>query len=115
MNNYDTGIIYDNKKSHNKKQYHNFYHGNLNFRKVENIPLTQQTDITNNITETNTQTINYVGNDYLNNDNIATIVANPIPGISANYLWIPETFDNVVPGLNSLLTYIRSTYATLTS
>ena len=35
--------------------------GNFNSRRIENIPLTQQTDITNNITENSTQTINYVG------------------------------------------------------
>ena len=79
----------------------------FNFGKVENTPLTQQTDITNNITETNTQTISYVGNNYLNNDKIATIVVNTIPGKSENYLWTPETHDNVVPGLNSLLTYTQ--------
>ena len=32
-----------------------------------------------------------------------------------NYLWIPETTDNVVPGLDSLLTYTQSKYATLTA
>ena len=34
----------------------------FNFRKIEKITLTQQIDITNNRTETNTQTNNYVGN-----------------------------------------------------
>ena len=68
VNNYGTEIIYYDKKPHNKKQYYNFYHDNLNFRKIENISLTQQTDITNNITETNNQTITYVGNNYLNDD-----------------------------------------------
>jgi len=46
---------------------------------------------------------------------IATIVVNTIPEINENYLWIPETSDNVVPGLDSLLTYTQSKYATLTS
>ena len=46
---------------------------------------------------------------------IATIVVNTIPGINENCLWIPETSDNVVPGLDSLLTYTQSKYATLTS
>ena len=115
INNYDTEINYYNKKPHSKKQYYNFYHGNFNFRKIENISLTQQTDITNNITETNHQTITYVDNNYLNNDKIATTVVNTIPGINENYLWIPETSDNVVPGLDSLLTYIQSKYATLTA
>ena len=69
INNYDTYINYYNKKSPGKEQYYNFYHGNFNFRKIENISLTQQTDITNNITETNTQTINYVDDNYIKNDN----------------------------------------------
>ena len=59
-NNYDTAINYYNKKSLNKQQYCNFYHDNFNFRKPENISLTQQTDITNNIIETNNKTIAYV-------------------------------------------------------
>ena len=52
---------------------------------------------------------------YLNNDRIATIILNPTPSLTDNYLWIPETSDNVVPGLDSLLTYLQSKYATLTS
>ena len=54
------------KKSLNKNNYYNFYHDNFNFRKIEDISLTQQTAITNNITETNNQTITYVDNSYLN-------------------------------------------------
>ena len=73
INNYDTEINYYNKKPPNKKQYRNFYHDNFNFRKIENISLSQQTDITNNITETNTETINYADNTYLKNDKIATV------------------------------------------
>ena len=46
---------------------------------------------------------------------MATIIVNPTPSLNENYLWIPETTDNVVPGLDSLLTYIQSKYATLTS
>ena len=42
--------------------------------KNENISLTQQTDITNDITETKNQTITYVANNYLNDDTIATII-----------------------------------------
>ena len=38
---------------------------------------------------------------------------NPTPSLTDNYLWIPETSDNVVPGLDSLLTYTQSKYATL--
>ena len=37
----------------------------FNFRKIENISLTQQADITNNTPETNTQTINYVDGNYI--------------------------------------------------
>ena len=51
----------------------------------------------------------------MNNDNIATAIVNPTPSPTENYLWIPETTDNVVPGLDSLLTYLQSKYATLTS
>ena len=64
INNYDTEINYCNKESLNKEQCYNFYHDNFNFRKIGNIPLTQQTDITNNITETNSQTITYVDDNY---------------------------------------------------
>ena len=35
--------------------------------------------------------------------------------MNENYLWTPETSDNVVPGLDSLLTHTQSKYATLTS
>ena len=35
----------------------NFYNDTFNFRKIENISIQQQTDIINNINETNTQTI----------------------------------------------------------
>ena len=113
INNYDTEINYYTKKSLNKKQYYNFYHYIFNFRKIVNISLSQQTDITNNITETNTQTINYVDDNYIRNDKIATIIIAPT-SLTDKYIWIPETSDNVVPGLDSL-TYIQSKYATLTS
>ena len=72
INNYDTVVNYYNKESLNKKQYYNFYHDNFNFRKIENISITQQTDITNNVTELNNQTINYVDNNYFKNNKIAT-------------------------------------------
>ena len=48
------------------------------------------------------------------NNRIATGDVNTIPGINGNYYWIPETSDNVVPGLDSLLAYIQWKYATLT-
>ena len=38
---------------------------------------------------------------------------NPTPTLNGNYLWIPETSDNVVPGLDSMITYTQSNYATL--
>ena len=50
----------------------------------------------------------------IKNDKIATIIIAPTT-LTDNYIWIPETSDNVVPGLDSLLTYIQSKYATLTS
>ena len=64
INNYDPEVNFHNKKSPNKKQYYNFYHDTFIFNKIENISLTQQTDITNSITETNNQTITYAGNAY---------------------------------------------------
>ena len=86
MNNYDTEINHYNNKLHNTKKYHNFYHDSFNFRKIENISLTQQTDITNNITETNNQTITYVDNNYSNNDMIATSILHPTPCCIYGYL-----------------------------
>ena len=38
---------------------------------------------------------------------IATIIVNPTPSLTENYLWIPETTDNVVPGLDSLFAYLQ--------
>ena len=90
-----------------------FYNGTFNFKKIENISLSQQTDITNNITETNTQTMEYVDNNYLNNNKIATVIVNPTPSLTDNYIWIPVVSDNVVPGLDSLKTYTHSKYAAL--
>ena len=55
----------------------------------------------------------YVGNTYLNNDKVATVILNTVPSLTDNYFWIPEATDNVVPGLDSLLTYTQSNYATL--
>ena len=108
INNDDTEINYYSKKSLNKKNYYNFYNDNFNFRKLENISLSQQTYITNNITETNTTTINYVGNSYSNNDKIATVILNTVPYLTDKYIWNPGTTDNVVPGLDGLLTYLQS-------
>ena len=82
---------------------------------IENISLSQQTDITNNITETNTQTINYIDNTYLNNNKIATVIVNPTPSLTENYLWIPEVSDNVVPGLDSLITYLNQKFASIST
>ena len=115
INDYATGMNCYSKKSLNKGQYPNFYHDNFNFRKIENIVLTLQTDITNNITETNNQTSTCICSNYLNNNKIATVILNPTPSLTDNYLWIPETSDNVVPGLDSLLTYTQSKFATLTA
>ena len=116
INSFDTGIDHYSKKSLNKKQYYNFFNENFPFRKIENILLTQQADITNNITETNNQTFTYVDNSYLNIDKIATIILNPTPSLTESYLWIPEGIsDYVVPGLDNLLTHTQPKYATLTS
>ena len=51
----------------------------------------------------------------IKNDQITTTILNPTPSLTNNYLWTPETSDNVVPGLDSLLTYLQSKYATLNS
>ena len=59
INNYDTEVNYYSKKSLNKKNHCNFYNDNSNSREIGNISLSQQTDITNNTSETNTETINY--------------------------------------------------------
>ena len=40
---------------------------------------------------------------------------NPTQSLPENYSCIPETSGNVVPGLDSLIAYIQSTYATLTA
>ena len=40
---------------------------------------------------------------------------NPTTSLNENYLWIPETSDNVVPGLDSMITYTQSKYVTLTA
>ena len=48
-------------------------------------------------------------------DKIATVILNTVPSLTDKYIWIPETSDNVVPGLDSLLTYTQSKYATLTA
>ena len=61
----------------------------------------QQTHIITSITETNSQTVTYADDNYLN-DQIATIILNPTPSLNENYLCIPETTDNVAPGLDSL-------------
>ena len=51
----------------------------------------------------------------LNNNKIATVILNPTPSLNEDYLWILETNDNVVPGLDSMITYAQSKYATLTA
>ena len=38
---------------------------------------------------------------------------NPTPSLNETYLWIPKVSNNVVPGLDSLITYTQSEYATL--
>ena len=94
---------------------YNFYHDTSNLRKSEIISNSQQTDTTNDIIETSTQTTTYIDGNYLDNNIIATVILNPIPSINENYLWTPGVSDNFVPGLDSMITYIQSTYATLTA
>ena len=65
--------------------------------------LSQQTNITNKIIETRTQTINYIDNNYLNSNKQAAVILNPTPSLNENYLLIPEGItNNVVPGLDSM-------------
>ena len=64
INSYAIETNHYNEKPLNKNNYCNFYNDNLNFRKIENISLSQQTDTTNNTIETNHQTINYFDNNY---------------------------------------------------
>ena len=58
----------------------------------------QQSDITNSMIETNTQTTNYTDENYFNNNKAATFTLNPTPPLIDNYVWIPATSDNVAPG-----------------
>ena len=111
INNYEAEINYC-KKSNN---YYNFHHDTFNFRKNEIVHSSQQNDITNNIIDTNTQSKNYIGENYVNSNKIATVMLNPTPSTNENYLWIPGVSDNVVPGLGSMLTCIQSKYATVTA
>ena len=50
-----------------------------------------------------------------NNGKIATAILTAVPSLTDNYIRIPETTANVVPGLDSLLAYFQSKYATLTA
>ena len=52
---------------------------------------------------------------FSNSDKLATDIVNPTPSLTENYLWIPGTNDNVVPGLDIILTYIQSKCITLTA
>ena len=58
-NNYGTEKDFQNKKSFNKKHHYNLDNDVFNFSKNETISNSQQTDITNNIIETSTQTTVY--------------------------------------------------------
>ena len=59
--------------------------------------------------------MNYVDKNNIQNDKIATIILNPTPSLTENYLWIPETSDNVVPGLDSLITYLNQKFASIST
>ena len=56
INKYDTEIHYYNNQSFDEHKYDKCYNDALNVRNNEIISNSQQTDITNNIIETNTQT-----------------------------------------------------------
>ena len=115
IHNYDTEINYHNNKNNIENYAYYFYHDTFDFRKNEIISSSGQTDITNNVIETNTQTTNYIDENYPTNNNIAAVILNPTPSINESYLWTPEVSDNAVPGLDSVITYIQSKYATLTA
>ena len=51
----------------------------------------------------------------MNNNKIATIIVNPTPSLTENYLRIPETTDNVVPGLDPLITYLNQKFASIST
>jgi len=86
------------------KHINNFYNETFNVRKVETISLSQQTDIVNNIIETNEETISYIDDNFLNNNNISTVEINIGSDlITDNYTWTPSPSDTVAPGLESLL------------
>ena len=51
----------------------------------------------------------------MNNNTIATVIVNPTPSLTDNYLWIPEVSDNVVPGLDSLITYLNQKFASIST
>ena len=115
INNHVTEMNYFTKKSVNTKSDYNLYHDTFNFRKNAIISNSKQTDITNNIIDTNTQITHYFDEHYLHNNKFATVIVNPTPSLNETYLWIPETSDDVVPGLDLVITYTQSKYATLTA
>ena len=95
--------------------YYNFYHDTFNFRNNGIKSSSQQTDTTNTIIDTNPQTNKYIDDNYLKNHIIATVLLSPTPSLNDNYLWIPGISDNVVPGLDSMITCTQSKHATLTA
>lgn len=54
-----------------------------------------------------------VCSNYLINNKIATAMLNPTPSFTEQCFWIPETSDNVVRGLDSVLTYLSSQYSVI--
>ena len=61
---YDTEVNCYNKRSPDKGNYYNFYHDTYNLGKNEIVSSSQQTGITNNITETKNHTTNYIDESY---------------------------------------------------
>ena len=111
-NNYEHNVI--KKVNKHIKHINNLYNDTFNFRKIENISLSRQTYIVNNITETNNQTISYIDDNFLNNNNIATVEINIGSDLTTdNYAWVPLPSDTVVPGLESLLLFLENQYITL--
>ena len=72
------------------------------------------------VEDTNALTITYTDDNYSNNDKTSRYELNPFwtsgASLDEQYIWSPDrVWDNVVPGLDSILRYLELKYATITS
>ena len=51
----------------------------------------------------------------MTNNKTATVILNPTPSLTEDYLWTLGVSDSFVPGLDSMITCAQSKYATLTA